>query len=275
MFVQVQFLLSQALSEDENGNSENALALYTDVIEMCLERAKTTTDPPTKERLNNWAMGALERAEALKSTKDKPVTKTDPQPVNQPATSSNVASQFSNLSLKDTAKPPGGGKGLSKAEIDTLHHTSYINGKVYPPWLDVDLREKFAYRIPFSDPDGVLSLAPKQKSRLAEWVRPSDLCENPQMIYAVTSFSIKQTIVSDCSFVASLAISAAYERQFKKKLITTIIYPQNRDGNPVINPCGKYMVKLRVNGVARKVIIDDTLPMGKDGKLLCSFSQNR
>ena len=36
-------------------------------------------------------------------------------------------------------------------------------------------------------------------------------------------------------------------------LIHRIIYPQNRDGNPMINPCGKYMVKLRINGVKRKV----------------------
>lgn len=35
--------------------------------------------------------------------------------------------------------------------------------------------------------------------------------------------------------------------------LNSIIYPQNKKGEPEYNPCGKYMVKLHINGVPRKV----------------------
>ena len=59
--------------------------------------------------------------------------------------------------------------------------------------------------------------------------------------------------MGDCSFVSSLCMAAAYERKFHRKLLTNIIYPQNRSGEPIYNPSGKYIVRLFAGGIARKV----------------------
>ncbi|XP_077667330.1 calpain-7 isoform X5 [Eretmochelys imbricata] len=276
------FLVTQAFDEDDKGNAEEAVELYSEAVELCLKTANETSDAILQSKLKQLARQALDRAEALKestsksSQKDKQTAAKPNQPVRMffplgPDFSLNDKPQT--IRTVQASEPQG--QRYTAEEIEVLRKTSKINGVEYVPFMSVDLRERFAFPVPFSDKCGKLPLSPKQKAMFSKWVRPDDLTNNPTMIYTVSSFSIKQTIVSDCSFVASLAISAAYERRYNKKLITSIIYPQNKKGEPEYNPCGKYMVKLHINGVPRKVIIDDQLPVDHSGELLCSYSNNR
>lgn len=153
-----------------------------------------------------------------------------------------------------------GARTYSEDEKKVLAVTSLINGREYVPFMSGDLQERFQYPVPFSDKHGKLTLSPKQMKTFSRWSRPGEISPDPKVIENIDCFSIKQTVVSDCSFVASMAVAAQYEKRFNKKIITHIIYPQNKNGVPVYNPCGKYMVKLHINGVARKVIIGR--PMG-------------
>ncbi|KAM8826921.1 LOW QUALITY PROTEIN: calpain-7 [Synchiropus picturatus] len=277
------FLVTQAFQEDEKGNQEEAVELYSQAVELCIKTSNDTSDATLQTKLKQLAHQALDRAEGLNSANQARV-RTGPALLG-PAPPGQVRQFFPlgpDFSLSDRPQPVRAvqssepqGQRYTPEEIEVLRKTSTINGIAYVPFMSVDLKERFAFPLPFSDKLGKLALSPKQKAVFSRWIRPDELCNNPTMILSVSSFSIKQTVVSDCSFVASLAISAAYERRYNKKLITSIIYPQNRRGEPEYNPCGKYMVKLHINGVPRKVIIDDFLPVDHGGELLCSYSSNR
>uniref|UniRef100_A0A672ZE08 Calpain catalytic domain-containing protein n=1 Tax=Sphaeramia orbicularis TaxID=375764 RepID=A0A672ZE08_9TELE len=285
------FLVTQAFEEDEKGNGDEAIELYTQAVELCIKTSNETSDQTLQTKLKQLAHQALDRAEGLKESHSKSTASQTGSSNSKPATGGNSGGpvrQFFPLgpdfTLNDRSQPhpvravqssEPQGQRYTSDEIEVLRTTSTINGRAYVPFMSVDLKERFAFPVPFSDKTGKLALSPKQKAIFSRWVRPDEICNNPTMIMSVSSFSIKQTVVSDCSFVASLAISAAYERRYNKKLITSIIYPQNRRGEPEYNPCGKYMVKLHINGVSRKVIIDDYLPVDRNGELLCSYSSNR
>ena len=286
-FERAKFCLVEALDLDENGQEEEAVDLYAEAVRLCLKAKDETKDDKLKTQLSKYARQALERAEKIKGRQD-----TTPQ-VAAGATSSPISKArqrygldgtplgIENLSLGEgssTTKTQHLGRfskggGYSEEEKQVLKKTSMINGREYVPFLsDIDLRERFAYPMPFSDAHGKLALSPKQKAKLVKWARPDEFMSNPTVLYKVGPYSVKQTLVSDCSFVASIAISAQFEEKFGKKLITSIIYPQDKNGVPVYNPCGKYMVKLRINGVNRKVVVDDYFPLGPHGEPLCSYS---
>lgn len=265
-----QGVLEAALSADELGQKEVALDLYTQFVEMTL----SVTSPNNKRKVQSLASQALDRAEDIKRTLAGEGTSSGTG--NEEVVSLGLPA----VQPKDESPLKLTGAALATytpEELGVLDHGSRINKLIVVPFMNIDLKERFLFPLPFTDPDGLLALAPKQKADLVHWLRLGEVGDDPKMVANATIdyVSIKQTVVSDCSFVASLAVAALYEMRFGKALISSILYPRNAAGKPVHNPSGKYSVKLHINGVPRKVIVDDQLPTGKYNQLLCSHSKNK
>ena len=173
---------------------------------------------------------------------------------------------------------------LTQYEIEVLKRSSHITSGVFLPWSDdeaLEFNNSPTQRWTNPTDNGKLPLSDKQVEKGCRWARPADIVSMRRnsckiaMIKSITPYTIKQHCVSDCSFIAGLCISAAFERRFNRRLVSSLIYPQDpTTGMPVYNPHGVYMVKLWLNGVARRVIIDDQLPVDSRGKLLCSHTTN-
>ncbi|KAF7284586.1 hypothetical protein GWI33_021868 [Rhynchophorus ferrugineus] len=283
------FLLQQAIEEDEQGDAKDAIELYANAVEYITKYPEVL-----QGELKQLTLQALERAEFLKgikkesadSSSESPSTASPSTPVpNDPSNSINQKNSSVNISKQRPSLHRGssahlkvsGQETYSDQEKAVLLYTSKINGIDYVPFMSVDLNERFQYSIPFTDKNGYLALSPKQKRDFYKFARLEELVPEPCVLQGNSPnyLSIKQTVISDCSFVASLAVSSSYEARFGKKLVTAIIYPQSKSGKPVYNPFGKYMVKLHINGIPRKVIIDDYLPIDRHGRLLCSYSSNK
>ena len=238
-------------------------------------------DKEKREKLNKFAKQALDRAEELKGIKHQNVESSVPvQHASSPSASSRSIIQPVAPTVPQHApklEVVSKESSYTMEEKKVLEKTSLINSRIYVPFMSVDTKERFNFPIPYSDKDGMLELAPKQKKEFLQWMRISELCEHPSIIMGTHAdfYSIKQTVVSDCSFVASLSVAALYERKFNRRILTSIIYPRNSKDEPVYNSSGKYSIKLHVNGIARKVIIDDFLPVGRHNQLLCSYSSNK
>ncbi|KAH8549492.1 hypothetical protein BGW37DRAFT_501400 [Umbelopsis sp. PMI_123] len=280
------FTLDQAILNEEKDLIDHSLELYKDAASTFLKAyRKLSKDDERCHSCHELCMQALNKVEELKKSDTTnslllPQKELSPKEGRQRASSvSSAASSFNVTSNSNNGTTPIGAlkckedensmKKLSSAEIEILKLTSNVNSKLFLPWVDEsDLREKFTYDELFIDPDGSLPLSALQKAKFGGWKRPSEIMRKPKMIELVSSSALVQDVVTDCSFVASLCVSAAYERKFRKQLITSCIYPQNKFGQPCYNPSGKYMIKLHYN------VVDDLLPVSRDGTLMCTFSTN-
>ena len=171
----------------------------------------------------------LERAEKLKTIKDFdiefPSIPTHDELINLNKFIINNEEESGAFLSSSSFSKPCDESSFSKEEISVLRHGSTINGRDYVPFFsEIDTKnEKFHnFQIPFTDKDGKLALSKSQRDRFSEWVRPGDLYETPSMLAtgSLSSFSVKQTCISDCSFVSSLTVIAQYERKFNKNLLS-------------------------------------------------------
>lgn len=161
---------------------------------------------------------------------------------------------------------------LTPEERKILIGTSYINGVPYLPFTDEDYKDVSSGVKEFESP--LLQLSSKQQEIFSAWLRPRQLSTRPSIVFLVSPLSIQQSVITDCSFVASISVAAHHEHTFKSRLISSCIFPQDDSGLPVYNPLGKYNIKMWLNGVERKVTIDDRLPADSAGRLLCAASQH-
>jgi calpain-7 len=143
-------MLKKALSADENGDKDKAIEYYSASVELILN----ISDKEKREKLNKFALQALERAETLKGIKrDSLAGKAE---TNKLSTSSQVPGQSPNtsrspLSSHNPKLKLTTASGYSAEEKRVLEHTSHINSKVYVPFMDIDLMERFNLPIPFTD----------------------------------------------------------------------------------------------------------------------------
>ena len=259
-------VLAEALDHDEKERYDKAIASYISAAELYLEAIRKSegvaplvpADSVGIKAIKRKLEGIMDRVEQLKK---------------HPGKKEREVSQRASLSGSLTAE-----------EISVLKRSSMIASGLFMPWSDDEART-FDYDtpsgMPWSDPDGLLALSDKQKLRLHKWARPNEILalrgqrrsSSLDMIKCITPYTIRQHCVQDCSFIASLCICAEFERRFKRSLVTSLIYPQDSSGNPIINKSGKYMVKLWLNGVPRRVLVDDLFPVDKYGNLLVSHTK--
>lgn len=92
------------------------------------------------------------------------------------------------------------------------------------------------------------------------WKRPHEIVNKiPEVVYSFLSPSVKQLQIGDCVNIASIMAISNHMSLFESSFLKDIIYPHNKDGFPLYNPYGKYIIKLFINGEFRSVVVDDRI----------------
>jgi len=289
-------LLDSAIDQDERGNTIEALQNYVQAAE-CYSQAiallsslqeggeHSAEVSPQKIRvtaLERLKALTIDRVNELKNRITSSTEDTSSSGIDSFQSKSTTTNDAPCRVIQSNTKATVQSDKLTPDEIKILSWSSQIASGIFLPFNEDEAKTyNYSPTKPDNDAAGIIPLSDKQKSRFHKWARPVEIVSRRQklckiaMINSITPYTIKQYCVSDCSFICGLITSASFERRFKRRLVSSLIYPQDENGMPTYNPAGIYMVKLWLNGIERRVLVDDRLPVDNRGNLLCSHTKTK
>ncbi|KAL0211580.1 hypothetical protein RCL1_005206 [Eukaryota sp. TZLM3-RCL] len=248
-----QFLKS-GQSAEVSRDFVTAIQHYRDAV-SCYHRCAASSDPAFRQKYNEYADRILNEIKRLSTP--------NISPSNSPQRQTSNSDRYTSYEIEVLRVA---------SKVKTVEKTI-----TFLPWTEQDALDFPQNSQTFLDLDGLFSLNKKQLNYFERFERLSVLVPSfAQSNSSFSPFSITQSVVSNCSFIASLIVCANYESIYGSSLISKLIYPQNNSGL-IISKSGKYIAKLRFNGCNRKVVIDDFLPYSSTTKpsILTAYSKNR
>ncbi|KAK0183648.1 hypothetical protein F5146DRAFT_1085661 [Armillaria mellea] len=233
---------SKAAKAELGKKYDIAFRLYIKAAEIFLHLSRSNdAREQEKSKWNTSASKALERAEKIKAFTQQKAT--------SPSSSQSTGTENrSNITLT----PVGVDHFSEREQYYVLQKGSVVNGLKFPLWDEEDPGSKSTSL--YEDPDGQPSLSPEQVELSTVWRRPDAeflTLGSDQMVLPIRPQDIVQQVVTDCSVCASLSVSLEHCRRFPLRSTSYLFYSSQT---------GRCDVKVLLNGVRRRVFIDDKLP---------------
>jgi hypothetical protein len=176
---------------------------------------------------------------------------------NQEFLQENIFYHVEKLNLSDKSELNINLKRNSSKEIIKFSQTSIVNGVNIPIWESEF--EKLRHYQKKNIIQSQIFLEEIDNLQI-DWRRFSNYNLKPLLD---KNKNIIQGTANNCSIIAAIISINNYDKKFGKSLLNSVVHPQSKEGNLILNKNGYYGVKLFFNGCPRYLEVDDYMPHNK------------